>query len=196
MQRRRRRRRSLDGRYVSTVSVPGLETDCFYCFCVRFSPSYYVLFLTVSISEPETLYLTVSADLRHCFSHLGLARVSDANATLAVVAHNACQQRVRLQHEPCQRESLRGSYGPTRARATHTSSLATSKRSTRAPRPGGLDPPPPGHHRRALSKADSKSWPLECRNSQLERPTLTSNVGRVVVGASAAPAREPRAAWV
>ena len=31
---------------------------------------------------------------------------------------------------------------------------------------------------------------------QLERPTLTSDVGRVVVGASAAPAREPRAAWV
>ena len=57
--------RNLDGRYVSTVSVPGLETDCFYCFCVRFPPSYYVLFLTVSISEPETLYLTVSADLRH-----------------------------------------------------------------------------------------------------------------------------------
>ena len=130
------------------------------------------------------------------FLQIILARVSDANATLAVVAHNACQQRVRLQHEPCQRESLRGSYGPTRARATHTSSLATSKRSTRAPRPGGLDPPPPGHHRRALSKADSKSWPLECRNSQLERPTLTSDVGRVVVGASAAPAREPRAAWV
>ena len=48
----------------STVSVTGLETDCFYCLCVRFAPSYCVLLLTVSVSEPETLYLTVSVDLR------------------------------------------------------------------------------------------------------------------------------------
>ena len=41
---------SLYVRYVSTVSVTGLETDCFYCFCVRSTTNYYVLFLTVSVS--------------------------------------------------------------------------------------------------------------------------------------------------
>ena len=56
----------------------------FYCFCKWAGnrlfllflrpvlPTYYEMFLTVSVSDPETLYLTVSVDLRHCFCHVGV----------------------------------------------------------------------------------------------------------------------------
>ena len=63
----------LDVKYVSTVSVSGLETDCSSTVSgARYSPYIVLLFLTVSERGPETLYLAVSVDLSHCFYHVGV----------------------------------------------------------------------------------------------------------------------------
>ena len=51
----------LDDKYVSTVSVSKLETDCFYCLWSEIQSLHSVLFLTVSVRGSETLYLWTSA---------------------------------------------------------------------------------------------------------------------------------------
>ena len=58
---------TLDVKYVSTVSVFGLETDCFYCFWSQIQLLHSALFLTVSECGSKTLYLAVFVDVSHCF---------------------------------------------------------------------------------------------------------------------------------